>query len=79
MSFGISDEGFTLKRLNDILTEQRAKAVQLFQDLVAEGDLVDTSDSSLLGRLIALDAAGDADLWEVAQQSWSALDPNSAT
>jgi uncharacterized phage protein gp47/JayE len=79
MSFGISDEGFTLKRLNDILTEQRAKAVQLFQDLTAEGDLVDTSDSSLLGRLIALDAAGDADLWEVAQQSWSAFDPNSAT
>lgn len=79
MSFGISDEGFTLKRLNDILAEQRAKAVQLFQDLVTEGDLVDTSDSSLLGRLIALDAAGDADLWEVAQQSWSAFDPNSST
>lgn len=79
MAFGISDEGFTLKRLNDILTEQRARAVQLFQDLVEQGDIVDTSDSSLLGRLIALDAPGDADLWEVAQQCWSAFDPNSAT
>lgn len=79
MAFGISDEGFTLKRLNDILTEQRARAVQLFQDLVEEGDIVDTSDSSLIGRLIALDSVGDADLWEVAQQCWSAFDPNSAT
>lgn len=79
MAFGISDEGFTLKRLNDILTEQRARAVQLFQDLVEQGDIVDTSDSSILGRLISLDSVGDADLWEVAQQSWNALDPNSAT
>lgn len=79
MAFGLQDQGFVVKRLNDILTEQRQKAVELFQDLVEPGDLVDTSDSSLLGRLISLDAAGDADLWEVAQQSWSALDPNSAT
>ena len=77
--FGLSDQGFLIKRLNDILLEQKQKAVELFQDLVAPGDIVDTSTSSLLGRLIALDAAGDADLWEVAQQSWSAFDPNSAT
>ncbi len=79
MAFGLSDNGFVVKRLNDILTEQRQKAVELFQDLVEPGDVVDTSDSSLLGRLISLDAAGDADLWEVAQQTWSAFDPNSAT
>lgn len=79
MAYGLTKQGFVLKRLNDILAEQRQKAVALFQDLVEEGDVVDTSESSLLGRLIALDAAGDADLWEVAQQSWTALDPNSAT
>lgn len=78
MAFGLQNEGFVVKRLNDILTEQRQKAVELFQDLVEPGDIVDTSPSSLLGRLIALDAAGDADLWELAQQSWLALDPNSA-
>lgn len=78
-NFGITDNGFVLKRLNDILVEQRQKAIELFQDLVEPGDVVDTSDSSLLGRLIALDAAGDADLWEVAQLVWSAFDPNSAT
>lgn len=79
MAFGVQSEGFVLKRLNDILTEQRAKAVQLFQDMVEDGDVVDTSPSSLLGRLIALDASGDADLWEVAQLVYSAFDPNSAT
>lgn len=78
-NYGITDQGFTLKRLQDILNEQRQKAVELFQDLVQQGEIVDTSTSTALGRLIALDAPGDADLWEVAQQSWNALDPNSAT
>lgn len=79
MAFGVTDQGFSLKRLNDILREKRQKAVELFQDLVEPGDVVDTSTSSLLGRLIDLDAAGDSELWEVGQQSWNALDPNSAT
>jgi uncharacterized phage protein gp47/JayE len=78
-NYGITDQGFTLKRLQDILNEQNALAVQLFQDLIAAGEIVDTSTSTALGRLIALDAPGDADLWEVAQQCWSAFDPNSAT
>lgn len=79
MAFGVTNEGFILKRLNDILADQRAKAVELFQDVVEEGDIVDTSDSALLGRLIALDTPGDADLWEAAQEVYSAFDPNSAT
>ncbi len=78
-NYGITDQGFTLKRLQDILNEQNQKAQELFQDLLQAGEIVDTSTSTALGRLIALDAPGDADLWEVAQQSWSALDPNSAT
>lgn len=79
MAFGLTDEGFILKRLQDILNEQRAFAQQLFQDLVQPGQTVDVSDSSALGRLISLDAPGDADLWEVAQMVYSAFDPNSAT
>jgi uncharacterized phage protein gp47/JayE len=78
-NYGITDQGFTRKRLLDIINDQNALAVQLFQDLTAAGEIVDTSISTALGRLIALAAPGDADLWEVAQQSWSALDPNSAT
>lgn len=77
--YGLTDQGFVIKRLQQILTEQRAKAVELFQDLVVSGDTVDTSDSSLLGRLITLDADGDSDLWELGQQVYSSFDPNSAT
>lgn len=78
-TFGLSDQGLVVKRLSDILTDQRAKATLLFQDLVAPGDVVDTSDSSLLGRLIALDADGDAVLWQQLQEVYTAFDPNSAT
>ena len=78
-NYGVTDAGFVLKRLDDLLREKRQRAVQLFQDLVQEGDVVDTSESSLLGRLIALDVVGDANLWEAAQLVYSAFDPNSAT
>lgn len=78
-SFGLSDSGFLVKRLPDILTDHRQRATELFQDQVPPGDVVDTSDSSALGRLIALDSPGDADLWEVAQMVYSAFDPNSST
>lgn len=77
--FGVTYTGFVIKRLQDILNDQRQKAVELFQDLIEPGDTVDTSDSSALGRLITLDASGDADLWELAQLVYSAFDPNSAT
>lgn len=76
---GITPEGLVIKRLSEILADNRQKAVELFQDLVAPGDVVDTSDSSALGRLIALAAPGEADVWEAIQQVYSAFDPNSAT
>jgi len=76
---GVTDQGFAIKRLADILADDRALAVQLFQDLVQPGDTVDTSDSSALGRLISLAAPSEADLWEAAQEVYAAFDPNSAT
>ena len=76
---GVTDAGFVIKRLADILADDRALAVQLFIDLVAVGDTVDTSDSSALGRLISLAAPSEADLWEAAQEVYAAFDPNSAT
>lgn len=76
---GVTDAGFVIKRLTEILSDKRAKAVELFQDLVVPGDVVDTSDSSALGRLIALDSPSETDLWEAAQEVYSAFDPNSAT
>lgn len=79
MAYGLTDEGFTVKRLQDIRTELQQTAVTLFQDVVPPGDSVDTTDSSLLGRLISLIAPSISDLWEVGQMDYSALDPNSAT
>lgn len=76
---GVTDQGFVIKRLADILADDRALAVQLFQDLVQPGDVVDVSDSSALGRLISLAAPSEADLWEAAQEVYAAFDPNSAT
>lgn len=76
---GVTDSGFVIKRLAEILSDDRALAVQLFQDLVQPGDIVDTSDSSALGRLIALASPSEADLWEAAQEVYAAFDPNSAT
>ena len=78
-TYGLTDKGFVLPRLSDILEQQRQEAREIFGDLTSPGDSVDVSDSSLLGRLIALDSIGDADLWEVAQMVYSAFDPNSAT
>ena len=76
---GVTDQGFVIKRLADILADDRALAVQLFQDLTQPGDNVNTDDSSALGRLISLAAPSEADLWEAAQEVYSAFDPNSAT
>jgi uncharacterized phage protein gp47/JayE len=76
---GLTDAGFVIKRLAEILADDRALAVQLFQDLVSPGQNVDTSDSSALGRLISLAAPSEADLWEAAQEVYAAFDPNSAT
>lgn len=77
--FGLTDDGFVIKRLADLLASDRTLAVSLFQDKVAVGDIVDTSDSSVLGRLIALEAASSSVLWEQLQYVYAAFDPNSAT
>ena len=76
---GLTNTGFTVNRMSDILTSLRAEAVQLFQDQVQPGDIVDTSDSAILGRLIGLVTPSLVDLWEAAQQDYAAFDPNSAT
>ena len=76
---GLSNSGFEIKRLADLKADDDALAIQLFQDLVSPGDIVDTSASSAIGRLIGLHIPSLADLWEVAQQVYLAFDPNSAT
>jgi len=76
---GVTNTGFEIKRFPEIVTDLKTDAQTVFQDLVTVGDSVDTSDSSTLGRLIALYSPQFSDLWELAQQVYQAFDPNSAT
>ena len=76
---GVEPTGFVTKRLPEILASLRARAVEIFQDITPPGEIVDTSDSSVIGRQIGLISPSLADLWEASQQVYSAFDPNSAT
>lgn len=76
---GLTPAGFDNKRLPEIITDLKEQAVPVFQDLVTDpNDVVDTSDSSNIGRLINLVSPSIAELWEVAQGVYSSSDPNSA-
>lgn len=76
---GLSDQGFAVKRLQDIVTDGKAYAQQVFQDLVPLGETVDTSDDTILGRLVTLKSPAQADLWEAAALVYSSFDPQQAT
>lgn len=76
---GVSLTGFEIKRFPEIVTDLKTDARTVFQDLVPAGDSVDTGDSSTIGRFIALYSPQFSDLWELAQQVYSAFDPNSAS
>ena len=76
---GVTDAGFVTKRFPEITEDLRAQAVPQFQDLVSPGDFVDTSDSTVLGRLIGLTTPALTELWEALQEVYAAFDPNTAT
>lgn len=76
---GLTDAGLEIKRLAEIVVDLKTEAVPIFQDLVEPGDVVDTSDSSTIGRFIGLTSLPLSDLWEAIQQVYLAFDPNSAT
>lgn len=74
----LTPEGLVIKRYATLLAEKRQRAIDRYQDLVTPGDSVDVSDSSALGRLIALSIPSEADLWEAVQQVYNAFNPNAA-
>lgn len=76
---GLDDTGLTINRLEDVVTDLNTEASVIFQDLVPEGDTVDTSASTSLGRIIGLVSPAISDLWEGVQEVHSAFNPNSAT
>ena len=71
--YGVTDEGFVLKRLDTIMEEVHA-------DLTA-GFGVDTrlNGSSFLNTLVTTFCGQIADLWETAQDSYYAKFPATAT
>lgn len=64
---GMTPEGLVIKRLPDVIESLRQEATPIFEDLVEPGDVVDTSDSSTLGRIIGLISGELYDLWEALQ------------
>ena len=76
---GLTDKGFEVKEFNDILRDLRREASSSFSDLVPDGDAVDVSDSSVIGRLTKLVAPSLADLWEAAQDVYTSFDPDSSS
>lgn len=76
---GLTDQGYETKRLEDILSDFKKRAEDIFSDLVPAGDTVDTGDNTALGRLIAVQSPAVADLWEASQQIYDAFNPATAT
>lgn len=76
---GLSSTGFSVKRLDEILASIKANAVSRLTPYLEVGDVVDTSDNSVLGIIASITAAPIAELWETAQATYSAFDINQAT
>lgn len=76
---GLTDQGLEIKRLSEVLEDNKQRAREIFSDLVAPGDEVDVSDNSALGRMIGVVAPAEADLWEAIQQVYNSFNPNAAT
>lgn len=75
---GLSAAGLEILRLPDVLAENRLRAEDIFSDLVAPGDTVDTSEISTLGRMIGVVAPAQAAIWEALQQINNSFNPNTA-
>src|SRR5690554_3049674 len=70
---GLTENGFEIKRYQEIVSDQRSKAIELF------GAGVDTSVNSILGQLSQLTSLELALLWEGLEDVNNAFNPNAAT
>jgi uncharacterized phage protein gp47/JayE len=75
----LSNEGYTIPRLAEVIESLKTKAVELFQDLVPEGEVVNVGDNSALGRMIGIISPALSDSWEASQQVYDAFNINAAT
>jgi uncharacterized phage protein gp47/JayE len=80
MAFGVTDEGFTLKRLNDILTDIQTDLSSVVDASTGETltpDLTDENDP--LVQMVNSIADQMAECWELAQLCYNQFDPLKAT
>ena len=75
---GLSETGFEIIRLPEIIEQHNEDAQSIFEDLVEVGDTVDFSPDSTLGRLIGLISPSEAIIWEQLQAVWDAFNPDAA-
>lgn len=76
---GLTTTGFSIKRLQEVIADLQVAAQTEFSSLAQPGDIVNVSDTSMLGRWIKTLAPAITDLWEVSQQVYSSFDINQAT
>lgn len=72
MAFGITDEGFVTKRLEDIKTEIEEAAQSIF------GPSVDLDARGPFGQFIGMVSEQFADIWELAEQVYNSQYPDTA-
>jgi len=72
MAFGLENTGFTLKRLTDIISDLKTKAIAVF------GPDITTDDDSVFGQIIATFSDQLATLWEGLQAVYDSQKPDAA-
>ncbi|MFF0726031.1 baseplate J/gp47 family protein [Streptomyces sp. NPDC004134] len=73
MTYGVTDEGFVLKGIDQLLAESRARARTAF------GDDVDLGPAGPLGKILEVVAAEDSELWKRLEDLFYAQFPATAT
>jgi len=73
MAFGLTADGYVIKRLEDIKSEIQEVARETF------GDAINLREDELLGQLIGIVAEREALVWEYNQELYDMLSPSTAS
>lgn len=76
---GLTNEGLVIKTFEEVYSSLEETAVSLFSDIVPQGDTVDVSENTVLGRMIGVAANGRYDMWEALQYVHDSFNPNTAS
>jgi uncharacterized phage protein gp47/JayE len=70
---GVTNEGFRIKRLRQIIADLETEARNQY------GDDISTDVNTVLGRALRVDAPSLSDLWEAAEEVYNSFNPNKAS